>query len=706
MNARKNAGKPRLINYPRAGRKGIRRWIPSWRLVCGSFFIFCIVCAAALVGFYMSVKVPQPADFALAQTTTIYYSDGKTKLGSLSDVNRTIVGLDKIPENMQHALVASEDKTFYENSGVSPTAIFRAFINNLLGRPRQGGSTLTQQYAERYYLGNTKSYLGKLHEAVLALKLDASESKEKILENYLNTIYFGRGAYGVEEAAKAYFGVGAKDLSLEQSALLVAVIPAPSAWDPAVSPKKAKQRYERVLRRMSEDKWIDKAAADRAMRNFPNANGVRQIKNMSGTNGYLMETVRREMLRDGGFSDTQIATGGYRIVSTIDKKMQDAAVEAVDSLPKSRPANNKVGLFSMDPRNGEVYALYGGKDYLKEQQNAATQARAQAGSTFKMFALTEALEQGIPLSEKFPAPARMYFPKAKTEIVNSGGADYGMLDLIGMTKYSANTSYIALNDRVGSENTLKRAEKMGLSEKTPGLNGNYGNVLGSASVTAKEMARAYGAVANEGKMAVPHLVREVHAANGSVLYRGTTKTERVLSAQAAQDAVVALKAVLTNPSVAPTVARKIDREIGGKTGTSSGPVSAWFIGFAPQMVTAVNMYQSGPGGEEQKLSGFAGVRTVFGSTFPLDVWTKYTAKAMKGMEKMQFTQSRREKRIQERRRQQEDAVREEKQNKENTGQPGTPAPEPQPAPAPAPAPEEHPEPRPAPQPGEEGNLAG
>ncbi|MGQ4495387.1 transglycosylase domain-containing protein, partial [Dermabacteraceae bacterium P13101] len=248
----RKAGKKNLLNYPRAGKTNPWRWLPSLRLLVVGACVSVLAMLGLFALAYSLTKVPEPNQVALAQTTTVYFSDGKTQMGTFSDVNRTIIPENEIPQNIKDAVVASEDSTFYENRGISPKGIVRALINNLTGGARQGGSTLTQQYVENYYLGRTTGYLGKIKEALMALKADEQLSKDQILSRYLNTIYFGRGAYGVQQAAKEFFGKDAKDLTNSEAAMLVAIIPAPSAYDPAKNPKKAQQLWDRVVKRQVE----------------------------------------------------------------------------------------------------------------------------------------------------------------------------------------------------------------------------------------------------------------------------------------------------------------------------------------------------------------------------------------------------------------------------------------------------------------------
>src|SRR5690606_22044684 len=309
-----------FLNYPRAGRKNPWRWIPSLRMIVGAMALFVLAGLGFAVWLYNDTEVPEPSDFALAQTSRVYFADGETEMGQFSEINRTELPADEIPDNIKQAVVASEDSSFYENRGVSPRGIVRAFVNNLQGGARQGGSTITMQYVERYYTGTETSYVGKAKEAIMALKIDQELSKDEILSRYLNTIYFGRGAYGVQEASQAYFGKDAKDLTEAEAALLVAVIPGPSAYDPANNPEKAVQLWDRVITRQVGQGQMTPAEADAI--EFPETIDPKSENSLGGTKGYLLSQVRKELLAQG-FTEDEINTGGFTIVSTIDPKVQE-----------------------------------------------------------------------------------------------------------------------------------------------------------------------------------------------------------------------------------------------------------------------------------------------------------------------------------------------------------------------------------------------
>lgn len=625
--AQRKKGKRRLWNYPRRGKGKIMRWFPSWRFVFGSIFLLIATGAGIFTYLYTTTDIPEPGDFALAQSTTVSYADGESSLGSFSEVRRTSVPLETLPDYVPHAVVASEDQRFYENPGIDVIGLARAAINNVTGGARQGGSTLTQQYVERYYVGTTTDIPGKLRELVLALKIDQEQSKDEILENYLNTIYFGRGSYGIEEASQAYFGIPASELSLEQAALLVAVIPSPSAWDPAVNEDKARQRWERVLNRMLQDGWI--TTDDLRTVTFPETVEPTQLNIYEGPNGYLLQTAREELIASGEFTAEEIDTAGLHIVLTIDEDMQAAAVDAVNLLPDDRPTNNHVGLVSVDPSNGEIKALYGGADYLQRQRNAVTQDRAQAGSTAKPFALVAAMEQGIPLTARYRSDSPMVI--GGTEFVNYQGYGLGNISLIQATAQSVNTSFVLLNEEVGPEGTRDVMVRAGIPEDTPGLENNLANVLGPYSPRPIDQVRAFSTFAAQGERTTPHIVREVRDRDGNVIYRGNTLSERVFDSDDMANLTYALQQPVSAGGTAPQISA-LGRPVAGKTGSSSYYMSAWFAGYIPQLVTVVDMYQVGADGNEEPLTGFGGVELVAGGTFPAQVWLDYMMVVTEGME--------------------------------------------------------------------------
>lgn len=615
-----------------AGKKGPAKKKHRWakRIGFSILTVFLGVFIAGMAVFlylYNTLAVPAPDDLALAQKTTVYYADGTTEMGTLGEINRQIIDTTTLPDYVSKTIVASEDRTFYTNNGVDLKGIFRALVNNLRGGARQGGSTLTQQYVERYYIGETTSYTGKLKEAVLAIKINREKSKDEVIGAYMNTIYFGRGAYGIDAAAQAYFGHGAHELTLSESALLAAVIPAPSAWDPAVNPDKAKERWERDLNLMVEDGWITQAERDAAV--FPETIDPDTLNSasMTGTNGYLMAQVKQELIASGQFDEDKISQGGLRITSTIVKEHQEQAVAAAEGMNEVEgwdPTHQHVALSSMDPTTGEILAEYAGADYEKRQQNAVTQDIAMAGSSFKPFALLANARLGGTVYDTYSGKSPQYFRGMGTPVYNDGGYSFGNVTLVKATAYSMNTAFVGLNDDVEPENTLKAAIDAGIPEDTVGLNDELLNVLGPSSPHNIDLTTAYSTIANGGERVTAHIVKKVEDSNGKLLYSGDVAPKRVFEVEEVSSIMPALEAVTKGEGTANRVDYSIPRLVtAGKTGTSSDQLSAQFVGFVPGMVTAVSMYQSDDAGNSVPLDDVGGLDQSHGGDWPVDVWIDY-----------------------------------------------------------------------------------
>ena len=615
-----------------AGKKGPAKKKHRWakRIGFSILTVFLGVFIAGMAVFlylYNTLAVPAPDDLALAQKTTVYYADGTTEMGTLGEINRQIIDTTTLPDYVSKTIVASEDRTFYTNNGVDLKGIFRALVNNLRGGARQGGSTLTQQYVERYYIGETTSYTGKLKEAVLAIKINREKSKDEVIGAYMNTIYFGRGAYGIDAAAQAYFGHGAHELTLSESALLAAVIPAPSAWDPAVNPDKAKERWERDLNLMVEDGWITQAERDAAV--FPETIDPDTLNSasMTGTTGYLMAQVKSELLASGQFDEDKISQGGLRITSTIVKEHQEQAVAAAEGMNEVEgwdPTHQHVALSSMDPTTGEILAEYAGADYEKRQQNAVTQDIAMAGSSFKPFALLANARLGGTVYDTYSGKSPQYFRGMGTPVYNDGGYSFGNVTLVKATAYSMNTVFVGLNDDVEPENTLKAAIDAGIPEDTVGLNDELLNVLGPSSPHNIDLTTAYSTIANGGERVTAHIVKKVEDSNGKLLYSGDVAPKRVFEVEEVSSIMPALEAVTKGEGTAANVDSAIARlTTAGKTGTSSDQLSAQFVGFVPGMVTAVSMYQSDDAGNSVPLDDVGGLDQFHGGDWPVDVWIDY-----------------------------------------------------------------------------------
>ena len=502
-------------------RKGWRRFF-SWKPILLTLLGLFLIGAAAFGVAYASTNVPQPNDLANAQASIVYYSDGKSEMARISEINRESVPLTQIPLHVQRALLAAEDRTFYQNSGVSPSGIARAVIVALKGGPTQGGSTITQQYVKNYFLTQDRTVSRKLKEFIISIKIDQQESKNKILENYLNTIYYGRGAYGIQTAARAYFGVDASKLTVAQGALLASVIRGPAFYDPALGASQkanATARVNYVLDGMVTEGWL--SPAERAKTTFPKTL-PRSKPTKAGTVGYIVNEVRLELTNKLGLTATDIDRGGLRIVTTINRQAQAAAVKAVNEyMPSERDAPRlHVGLTAIKPGDGAIVAMYGGKDYSKVQFNDATQATMQGGSTFKVFGLLAALQKDISTKTTFDGHSPQYFPQfasptdPRGKVPNFGGGSgeqFGRIDLRKATAHSVNTVFAQLNIKLADGGTKATALRdaailAGLPKNTSGLSINMNNILGTASAARHrhgQRLRDHRRSGTEGD-AVPH----------------------------------------------------------------------------------------------------------------------------------------------------------------------------------------------------------
>ncbi|HEX5017976.1 MAG TPA: transglycosylase domain-containing protein [Actinomycetes bacterium] len=617
------------IDYPRRGRDGWRRFIPSWRQWLGIFALGGAALVAAFIALYLLIDVPEPNDLATAQTSVVYYDDGKDIIGRYAEVNREIVALDDIPEEVQLAVLAAEDRGFYENEGISPVGIVRALWNNVTGGETQGASTITQQYARNAYLTQERTITRKVKEAILAIKLSRSQSKDAVLEDYLNTIYFGRGAYGVQAASQAYFGKDVEDLNVQQGAVLAALIRAPSSYDPAEG-KEARDaleaRVDYVIEGMVEQGWLDEAEAT-SIGKLPKIKDPKALNSYRGQTGYMLDMVRDE-LRSLGFSKDEIDAGGLRVTTTFNEQAQDAAQQAAtEGFPPEPNDGVKMGLASLDPTSGAVLAIYGGKNWEKSQYNYATGA-IPVGSTMKAFTVAAALEDGFTLADTFDGNSPFYIEGDPQPVNNQGGASYGSaISLEYATEQSVNTAFVDLTEQMGPERVAEAANAAGLN--TSNLDASGPRVtLGSASYSPLAMAGAYGTFANQGTQHDPYTVQEVTDASGRVLYAADDGGGvRSFSPDIANQVTYDLTQVVANGTGA--TASNLGRPAAGKTGNQEG-VTAWFIGYTPQMVTSVAFHRELKGDKLAPLNYVAGMPVFTGAGYPTSIWTAYMTMALEG----------------------------------------------------------------------------
>ena len=584
---------------------------------------------------YVTTDIPQPDKIAMADKTKVYYADGKTEIGSFAEQNREIINCSVLKPYVGNAIIASENRSFYKDGGIDLKGIGRAIIHNVTSKGRWGGSTITQQYAERYYLGETKTYLGKLHEAILALKIAQTQDKSTVLCNYMNTIYLGRGAYGIQAAAKAYFGVEAKDLTLSQAAMLAGIIPAPSSWDPAIMPKEANIRFKRVLRIMREDKYI----TSEEYKNAKMPQTINQTKqNMyAGPQGYLLQMVRSELTSGGAFTKEDLDTGGYRIITTIDKAKQDLMFNVASPTAGARgitPQGVQTGAMSVNPKDGSIISVYAGDDYLSKPLNNATQALYEPGSTMKPFALIGAIQAGTNLNTLFNGNTGLKFKGIDKPVNNFANTNWGIINLYKATANSVNTPFMALQEKLGQKGVANTAVMAGLNAQR--VNGkNPFTVLGNDPVHISEIARAYSTIANQGRRPDLHIVSSVKNPDGKEFYRAPTVGKQVFAAADMALAIKAMQGVVqygTSPEV-----RGVGKPIAGKSGTANDASACSFVGFTPSVLTVFAIWHPDAQGNPLPVPTFRGYPGGIG--YSAHLFTRYMRAALAGTAAEKFPEA-------------------------------------------------------------------
>jgi len=581
---------------------------------------------------YFTVDIPDPNAYVNSQSTIIQYSNGE-EIGRVGTQNRQIVPLAKIPLNVRHAVLAAEDRGFYSNRAFSITGILRAVVNNLKGGSLQGGSTITQQYAKTAFLTPSRTIQRKIKELVISIKLENQLSKDQIFESYLNTIYFGRGSYGVMTASQQYFNRNVDQLTNAQAAVIASILRSPGLYDPAFkkgNDKRLQALFEYVKQGMIDAGWLDKDAA--AKMKFPTVAPRSTSGQLSGPKGHIIEAVTKELSKLG-FSQDQLLVGGLVIKTTLDQKAQQSAVDAVNKFyPPKAPENLHIGLVAIRPGTGEIVALYGGRDYLQRQLSDATQSIALAGSTFKPFAIIAGLEQGIPLTSMWNGDSPQVFDDAGKPYVvsNYGDEGWGQIDLLYATKHSVNTVFVPLGIKVGPAAVVDVARRAGIPESiammpTPSV------VLGVASPHVIDVANSYATFAAQGIKSKPYLVAQVIGSNKGVLYEAKQETQEVFSKEVMADLTYALKGTITGGTGAAALA--LGRPAAGKTGTSQSNASAWFSAYTPQLAASVALFRDSA---SESLNGIGGLTSVTGGTFPAKIWTAFMKGALKDEPVMDF----------------------------------------------------------------------
>ncbi len=631
------------------GPNGAKRRKRGWRKFVslkafGLYFLGMVLAVVAGIGIaYAMTDIPEANDFARSESTIVYWNDGKTELGRFSAENRESVDISAIPQTCQDAVVAAEDRSFYENSGFDPVGIMRAgvgYIRNSGSTAAGGGSTITQQYVKNYYLTHDQTATRKVKELFIAVKIDRQLDKDDILASYLNTIWFGRGLYGIQTASKSYFGKPVSELNLSECVGLASILRSPHRYDPTLGAENEQRFAERV--RYVVDGMVSIDALDEAEANKvkpPPVQPEKSTNRYGGPNGYLLKMVRDELL-DNGFTENDLDTGGLRIVTTFDRKAQRAALQAIKN---ERPTENaedvRVALAAVEPGDGAVRALYGGPDYVKQQFNDAVDGAVQGGSNVKPFALVAALEEGISLESRFSGDT-LDDPSLGPPVHNQNDKDYGEpVDLIRATESSINTAYVDLTMTIGADKVVDAMEAAGLPMPPPESDGdnlrdNPRVSIGIAPTPAVEMAEAYATLAAGGRHADWYTVKSVTEPGGNVRYEMDQSPQAVFDPSVVADTTYALTRVVENGSG--EAAQALGRPSAGKTGTHED-LTAWYSGYTPQLATSVVYFRGdGEKGGTVSLDGVGGMSTFSGGGYPARTWTAFMAGALEGTDVLEF----------------------------------------------------------------------
>jgi penicillin-binding protein 1A len=649
---KKKQGKRRRAVHPNDVKPNGKRRNMIWRWRRGLFLLGLLFVAGVAGLGYSIAQIELPPERIQAQTSFICAADvtsncnDSNAIASLhGEQDRVNVTLDQVPQVVVDAVLAAEDRTFFDHGGVDPWGTARALWADLRNQgSRQGGSTITQQYVKNVYLTSERTFTRKLKEAVLSVKLEQEFSKQEILQRYLNTVYFGRGAYGIGAAVRTYFGHDLSKVTLPEAAYLAGLIRSPETADGAKPEQmnNAISRRRTVLQGMLETRKIDQtqfAAADKTpfvpgelgdpnatiLNRPPDQKGFGPVKRADIGTEYFRDYVVQQ-LKQHGFDEAKLFGGGLRVYTTIDLNMQQQAYDAVNSTLTS-PDDPLANLVSLDP-NGYVKAMIGGRDHATDENNYAVPGLGgsgrHAGSSFKPYVLAAAMKQGISLQSQFESPSEIVLPKAnagKDWDVHNAEASSGVLNLIDATKHSSNTVFAQLMMKVRPQNVIPLAHDMGITSDLPEVNSL---VLGTGEVFPLDMASGYSTFAHRGTHIQPTAIIKVERPNGNGGYDVVPFDQphtQPLTKEQSDLVTYCLQQVVHGGTGSGAF---FGKDIAGKTGTTEDNKDAWFVGFTPNgYTTAVWMgYRNGAGDPERFMTSVHG-RVVFGGTFPATIWNKY-----------------------------------------------------------------------------------
>ncbi len=630
----------------RGGGRALQRIRNVFLLLCAAAILGVVALAAGAVNTYTALAQEMPEldsyrSTELAQTSTVYDADGEVVEQLYGVQNRFVVGLDDIDPTLRDAVVAIEDHRFEEHRGLDFEAIGRAAVENAKTLSiQEGGSTITQQLIKNTYIAQEQRYIPsfqrKFVEGSLAWQYEKEHSKDEILEQYLNTVYFGANAYGAEAAAKTYFNKRAADLTLPESALLAGIINLPGVYDPFADPETAKKRRDVVLDRMLEYGHITQREHDGAV-----ATGLdlsRGRVEYENDNEYFLNAVRKELAREYG--DDAIYEGGLKIYTTLDPELQQMADDAVDSVVDPAAGDPSASLVSVDPGTGAVRAMVGGSDFREVKFNLATEAHRQSGSAFKPFVYAEAVDQGI-------SPETMYVSEHLEVPMGEGEDPYvvdnyefierGPINLEKAMADSDNTVFVQLALDLGLQRVVDMAHELGIESE---VDAYPSTAIGGlrVGVTPLEMASAYSTFANAGTHMEPYLVQKVtreEDGEEETVEEHRLVGDEALSRDEAAVVTESLRGVVERGTASyyHDLEAEIGRPAAGKTGTSNEFIDAWFVGFVPQLSTSVWV---GYPNERRSMVNINGLEEINGENYPLDIWSLYMQGAVQKFPVQQF----------------------------------------------------------------------
>ncbi|MCZ0988155.1 penicillin-binding protein [Streptomyces diastatochromogenes] len=642
--------------------------MPSWKLVSGLFIGF-VGGLVAMVGIgFAMVQIPSENIAAQSQNNVYYWADKSQMVATGTGVNRQNVTIDKIPEAMQYAVISAENKSFYQDSGVDPMGIARALANMARGGQTQGGSTITQQFVKNTYLSQDQTVTRKFREMFISIKVGAKLSKPQILQGYLNTSYYGRGAYGIQAAAQTYYGVDAVKLTPSQCAVLAALLKGPTYYDPAGNPdldksatetnntKRSQDRWRWILGEMHKDKHLTDVQYQDALKKYPTPEGRKATKGMTGQISYLADTAKKYVLNHSKITEADFDRGGYQIYTTFQKNKVNALSAAVKKIQKERldpkhrslDKNVQFGAASVKPNDGAIVALYGGDGYENGHfTNNADTSGVPVGSTWKPFVLAAAMEYGTYKSPGTPvSPLSKYNGNDHLKVMKPDGSFYlnkdnstffqnnesphkwGYITLRKAMEQSINTPFVQLGVDVGMTHVRDVAKSAGILDQSMSKDLNPSFAIGTSTPSAIRMADAYATFAASGKQVDPYSVTALKKDGQDWPGFDKPKPKQVMESNIANNVTNVLENVIQNGTA--QNAKALGRTAAGKTGTTDSNKSAWFVGYTQQLSTSIAMFRENPKDHELlSMNGTAGKDSIHGGDIPTLVWTEYMKAALK-----------------------------------------------------------------------------